>query len=308
VRIRIGSLAVVSMLAGVVWTMSSAHEGEEETIGDVHVCECGAVNVDEQQFSRRCMTKQPTFREADKIEKALKAKQAGAAKPGGGGSTAVTGGTIDVYFHVIHQGGWGKLTAEEIALQIAVLNAGFAGTGWSFRLVETDWTDNATWFAMGYGSTAEVNAKTALRKGTADDLNIYTANPGGGLLGWATFPSSYASSPSQDGVVLLYGSLPGGSASPYNEGDTATHEVGHWMGLYHTFQGGCSKNGDYVSDTPPQRTPGYGCPVGQDSCAKGGLDPIENFMDYSDDACMNRFTKGQDDRMDAVFSAYRYQK
>jgi hypothetical protein len=215
---------------------------------------------------------------------------------------------IPVYWHSVRSSsGTGGVTSQQIADSIAVLNDAYAGTSFSFTLVATTTTNNGTWYTCS-GGACETQMKSALRQGGSNALNVYSNNMGGGLLGWATFPSSYASNPSNDGVVILAASVPGGSAVPYNEGDTLTHEVGHWLGLYHTFQGGCSTSNDGVSDTNAERSPAYGCPTGRDSCAGKkyvGLDPITNFMDYTDDYCMFEFTAGQAARMSAQWNAYR---
>ena len=265
---------------------------------------------DEANADARCGARKLSGSEVDAIEQHQKVRFE-QRKNNGEVTAAVTGATIPVYFHVVNQGTGvsnGDITSTMINEQMTVLNNAFSKWGYTFNLVSVDRTTNSTWFNGCYNSTTEMNMKNTLRKGTADDLNIYTCNPSGGVLGWATFPSSYSSNPKKDGVVLLYTTVPGGTAAPYNLGDTGTHEVGHWMGLYHTFQGGCT-GGDSVSDTPAEGSAAYGCPTGRDSCTSiAGLDPIYNFMDYTDDSCMNTFTTGQDARMDNMYTTYRYGK
>jgi hypothetical protein len=197
---------------------------------------------------------------------------------------------------------------------VDVLNHAFRGgqsrraidTRFRFRIVSKDWTVNKRWYHASYGTPAERKMKRALHAGDAGTLNVYLNKPGDALLGWATFPWSYNKFAKLDGVVINQDTLLGGPAAPYNLGDTVPHEVGHWLGLYHTFQGGCGELNDRVSDTPAEQSPEFRCTQGRDTCpGKDGRDPIHNFMDYSADACMTQFSKGQNERMVLHWRAYR---
>jgi hypothetical protein len=173
----------------------------------------------------RCSTKDLPATAQAAVEKRL--AQVRAAQDAGVAVAAATFPvTIPTYFHVVTPDGTtGAITDAQIASQMAVLNAAFANASISFQLVNTTRYINSTMFTAAYGSTAERSFKRANRKGSADDLNVYSWFPGGGLLGWATFPSSYVGNPTDDGVVILFSTVPGGSKVPYNLGDTLTHEV-----------------------------------------------------------------------------------
>jgi hypothetical protein len=256
----------------------------------------------------RCGTRQPSLEEVTAIEKAVAQ----------GGKRAKASVTIPVWFHVITRGDGfenGDLSDVMIRAQMKVLNDSYSGktggasSGFAFTLAGVTRTNNQEWFEqMVYDTNIELSAKNALKVGGAETLNVYTVD-GGPYLGWAYFPSITTSSMAAlDGVVLDWRSLPGGTFTIYSEGDTATHEVGHWLALYHTFDGGCSKNGDYVADTPAEFSPAFNCPTGRDSCPQPvnpGLDPITNFMDYTQDSCMYEFSAGQSSRMKAAWAAFR---
>jgi hypothetical protein len=197
----------------------------------------------------------------------------------------------------------GALTEKQIADQVDVLNRSFL-PDFTFELKEVTRTVNNSWFTASVGSSAENQFKSALRQGGPEALNLYTLLPGNGVLGWATLPSSYANRKLADGVCVNFRTVPGGNMRPYNlgayqrdecmlycccnrlmiclflvdfvtlthspftlsctTGDTAVHEAGHWFGLFHTFNGGCSSSSDGVSDTPAESGPAYGCPTGRD--------------------------------------------
>jgi hypothetical protein len=200
-----------------------------------------------------------------------------------------------------------------IDAQMKVLNDSYSGqtapdaadTPFRFDLTKKTWTVNPVWNTVVPGK-AERDMKKALHEGGSTTLNVYVADIGGGLLGWAYFPKDYNNGRDYiDGVVMLDESMPGGTAGKYSLGDTLTHEVGHWLMLEHTFAHGCSAAGDYVADTPREAIPQFNCPENADTCTAPGMDPIHNFMDYTQDSCMNMFTKGQVERMNDAWIAFR---
>jgi Pregnancy-associated plasma protein-A len=229
--------------------------------------------------------------------------------------TAAGAVSIDVWIHVIRKDttvAGGNLPMQRITDQMDVLNDSFSSatggddTGFSFNLAGVTRTTNQKWFNLT-GNAKDREIKAALKVGGPETLNIYTAKLGQNLLGYAYLAQDAEGVGVLDGVVVHFQTLPGGNFSLYSQGDTATHEVGHWLDLFHTFEGGCEGAGDHVADTAPEASPAFNCPTGRDTCAGGGLDPITNFMDYTQDSCMFEFTAGQAARMQQAWTAFRAQ-
>lgn len=222
---------------------------------------------------------------------------------------------VPVYANIIvgSHAGDTAVTETQIADTITVLNDAYSGgqsasnmnANFHFTLMGTrTYKSDRAYHANPY-KKADKKMRKKLRKGGKNALNLYFVKPNDGTLGWAAFPWEYKKHKKWDGVSINVDSVAGGSMAEFNLGDTATHEVGHWLGLYHTFQGGCDVDNDFVADTPAEAGPNYVCAEGTDTCAAAGLDPIHNFMDYTPDACMNMFTWGQTDRMTRAWAYFR---
>ncbi|KAJ6788172.1 hypothetical protein PWT90_10197 [Aphanocladium album] len=201
---------------------------------------------------------------------------------------------VPTYVHVVSaqaSANYGYLSRDTIYQQIQVLNQGFSGTSFQFTLKDIDWTVNQNW---AYNYDVE-GMKNQLHKGNYKSLNLYyITDIGYGRTGYCLYPidappGSYNFY--QDGCIMSAWTTPGGRSpqgvTRYSTGKITTHEVGHWLNLIHTFgyynSGGCSNGGDLVDDTPAEDTPAYGCQEGRDTCSSPGLDPIHNYMDYSDE-------------------------
>ncbi|SPO01474.1 related to Extracellular metalloprotease MGG_08041 [Cephalotrichum gorgonifer] len=208
--------------------------------------------------------------------------------------------TVATYFHVVSSSEDeedGNISDEAIADQLQVMNDDYRDSGFSFFHADTTRTVDPDWATNSLDPSTDMDMKGSLRQGSYADLNIYLlkgliTNDGKNVLGRCYFPMSQPRDEDVvlDGCSVLAATVPGGSMERYNLGKTVSHEVGHWMGLYHTFHDGCD-GGDGISDTPAQASPTEGCPPRRDSCPNHkGLDPIHNFMDYSDDVCLTEFT------------------
>ncbi|MFC6886573.1 MULTISPECIES: zinc metalloprotease [Actinomadura] len=216
---------------------------------------------------------------------------------------------VPVRFHAITDGRRGRVSRAAARRQIATLNAAYGGrtggadTGVSFRLVSFEVTRNRAWFRQP--QRHERAMKGRLRRGGRGTLNLFSAAVGSDVLGFSTFPQWYRRAPGKDGVVVDHRSLRGGAFEHYDRGYTAVHEIGHWLGLFHTFENGCQAPGDAVADTPYEAVPTEGCPGSRDTCPQSGADPVHNFMNYGWDDCMREFTPGQGRRIRAAWAAFR---
>lgn len=209
--------------------------------------------------------------------------------------------SVAVVFHILHYNGTGDIPDAQCQRQVDVLNDDYQGTGISFTLAGVTRHNNKHW----HNDRRENQYKSQTGWDRDLYLNVWV-NTASGYLGYAYLPASSAGSV-YDGVVLNYQACGGRDegSPPYDQGRSLVHEVGHYFGLLHTFDGGCCNSytcGDLIMDTNAESGPFYYCGP-RTTC--GTPDPTTNFMDYSEDLCMYEFTPEQENRMSCSIVNYR---
>lgn len=283
--------------------------------GHTHSRNCGSMHLYEKQMNAD--PKMATRREA--IERQIEQFKLTAESRTEGIVT------IPVVVHIVYNTEQQNISQSQIESQMKVLNDDFRrlnadkNNNWSqaadieveFCLATIDPNGNATNGVTRTSTTVtEFGVDNDQIKSDAtggkspwspsEYLNMWVGPIESGILGYAQFPGGPAAT---DGVVMgyQYFGTEGTATAPFNLGRTTTHEVGHYLNLFHIWGDGPCGEDDLVEDTPESDAANYGCESGHVSC--GSADMVENYMDYSDDACMNLFTEGQKTRMRALFAA-----